>query len=203
MKSFNSLQELWDYCAFCPVCQESCRKVQPQVGPTNYEVQSIEKLDNILEIKTSIRFRGTKYSVDFHIDCMSNTVQSTINSHPDDGDEPPKGADRAFTYLRLSSDCGKCGCTHSNSSEMEMPLINGVLSPTAVDREGLYLLDQSDKYHITLIYDRKVMLVSKCYLESDSIPVDDNRVLELPLVQFDFTNMDRVVNKIKTLILFS
>lgn len=202
MKTFNNLQELWDYCAFCPVCQESCRKVQPQIGPTNYSVQSIEKLGNILEIKTSIRFRGGKFAVDFNIDCMSNTVQSTITAHPDDGDEPPQGANRAFTFLRLSSDCEKCGCTHSNSGEMEIPF-NGTISSVSLDREGLYLLELDDKFHLTLIYDRRAMLVSRCYMEPGSMAIDDNKVLELPLVRFDFTNMDKVVNKIKTLILFS
>jgi hypothetical protein len=47
------------------------------------------------------------------------------------------------------------------------------------------------------------MLVSKCFIDHEGQIVDDNKVIECPLVNLDFSDYDKVINRIKTLILFS
>jgi len=205
MKSFNSVQELWEYCQFCPLCQDSCRIMRVKVDPDDaYKLISFEKTDDQLKLHCVFSYKRELSKVVFEIDTHTNSLKTTVS---DPVITIQTGgqfrAKKAFVVFQLFGDCDRCACTHATSAEMELGLTNKEVGPPKVDREGVYLLENNDKFHITLIYDRNVMLVSRCFLDEDDIAVDDNKVLELPLVKLDFSNQEKVINKINTLILFS
>jgi hypothetical protein len=205
MKIFNTLQELWDYSRFCPVCQDSSRNVRVELGPSPHTLINVEKTNNQLTIESICKLRRQKYAIVFNIDCNTSAVKAAISggetSEPDES--AAVSVDKPYSYIKLMGDCPKCQCTHSTSSDIELDLLNKTLGPISLDREGIYLLDHKDKFHITIIYDRKAVLVSRCSVEPDDSILDDNKVLELPMINLDFSDQEKVINKIKTLILFS
>jgi len=205
MKVLESLQKLWEYCQFCPICQESCRKIRVDVQPDDtYELVSFEKNDNQLKLNCLFSFHREQTKVSFEIDAYTNGLQTKIS-------EPvvtiQSGgvfrSKRTFVVFQIFGDCEKCRCTHATSAEMELSMLDNSIGTTKVDREGIYLLESVDKFHLTLIYDRRVLLVSRCYLDQDNTVIDDNRILELPLVNLDLSNTEKTLAKVKTLILFS
>jgi hypothetical protein len=68
-----------------------------------------------------------------------------------------------------------------------------------IEKETVYLQNSNYKYRITLYYESDYILISKTNLDS----VNDSPVVKLPLVNFDFTNVNKVLSKIETLLLFS
>lgn len=208
MKALNSVQDLWAHCRFCPICQDMCRDVTIDVGPDDvFTISSFEKQDHILRLECTFRAKKQRYRTVYSVNCLDNTFKVDISEpvHESASSDSYKRNDRAsapYFFFYIFSDCKKCNSAHTNSSDLELDLLERKVSNIGIEREGVYLLTEKDKFHISLFYDRNVMLVSRAR-EEDSVIVDDDKHVELPLVNLDFSNPNKVINKIKTLILFS
>jgi hypothetical protein len=206
-KVFNTVEELWDYCLFCPVCQDPDRYLDITVGPDeHFEIEDWEWNDNQLRLNCSFRFdrtykksRAGSYGASYLIDCQQNTFKLTTNG-PD-----PVIADRAVGFeffFHIFAKCQKCNYSYINTVDLELNGNDHTISNIQMDRESAYLIGEKDKYHITLSHDRNVMMVSRCQIKDGNLE-DEESVIELPLVNLDFSNHAKVINKIKTFILFS
>lgn len=207
MKIFNTVEELWDHCLFCPVCQDPDRYVDITVGPDeHFEIEDWEADGSQLRLTCNFRFdrtdkknRASKYSATYLIDCQQNTFKLTTNG-PD-----PVIANHAAgfeLFFHIFAKCEKCNCSYINTADLELNNKDHIISNIQIDRDSVYMIGEKDKYHITLSHDRNVMMVSRCQMKDNTIE-DEESVIELPLVNLDFSNHSKVVNKIKTLILFS
>ncbi len=79
MKTFNNVQELWDYCSFCPICTRNCREVIVSVGPDGvFILISSQKKDNNLYLQCTYKNKRNIYNVDYNINCLDNTFQVEV-----------------------------------------------------------------------------------------------------------------------------
>jgi hypothetical protein len=210
MRIFNTVQELWSYCLFCPLCKEYARSIELQVGPDDLFRLSFnipyEKIDDQLELYCIFarevgRYKGDKrtYAATFLIDC--NTNQFFLHTS---GDEIiNKEIDGAAFHFYAYAKCAKCKNSYINTAELEFDNISKRVRNIQMEREGYYLVSENDKYHVTQFHELNVTGVSRIQVPEQFVSIEEDNVLELPLLKLDFSDIPRVVEKIKTLILFS
>jgi hypothetical protein len=204
MKILNTLQELWSHCLFCPICRDVIREVSVSVGPDDaFTIKKWEKENHILHLHCTFKAKKQKYKTVYHINCLDNSFTVDI-SEPVRTTERADGASAPYFFFYIFSDCKKCNNTHTNSSDLELDLLNKKVTNIGLEREGIYLLSEKDKYHLTICHDSNEIELSKMF-HDDALGtlVDDNNVISLPLIEFDYSNVKKVINKIKTLLVFS
>jgi hypothetical protein len=199
MKAFQTLDELWSFCLYCPICQESSRTILLSVGPDDeFKLTEYQKVDSELKLFCSYhhdpKSSSGAYSVNFIVDCANNTY--CVQGGGVDQQVVKKAQD-AYFFCYLYGTCYECDRTYVNSSDLEFRATDKTVTNIRIEQEAVYFLE--DKFHINLLHDRNVMVVSPL---GDPM-MDDLRNIELPLVNLDFSKVPKVINKIKTLILFS
>lgn len=209
MKTFNNVQELWDYCATCPICMRHCREVVVSVGPDGvFILVAAQKRDNgTLFLQCTYKNKRNVYSVNYDINCLDNTFTVDVpyvrELAPGETANTEK-VKKAYFYFFIEGLCRECHCTSAHGLDLELDILDKKISNIGLERESFYLLEGKDKFHVSPIHDRNVMLVSRCYPDDEGISfIESDKTIELPLVKLDLSDQDRVVNKLKTLILFS
>lgn len=208
MKTFNSIQELWNYCSFCPICMRDCREVVISVGPDGvFILVSSQKKDNNLYLQCTYKNKRNIYNVDYDINCLDNSFQVEVPKVQElaPGEVAnPKRVKQAYFFFFVEGLCNECNCATAHSLDLELDIVDRRISNIGLERESFYLLGGKDKFHVTPIHDRNVMLVSRCYVDDEEIGFSESdKTIELPLVKLDLTDQEKTTNKIKTLILFS
>lgn len=196
MKILNTLQEVWDYCAICPICQ-SVREVNTYISPsTAFYIDSLIKVESTLNIAGHFKFLHAPpiFRANLSINCLNNS----FNWHLSDSflQEYVSSFD-----LRMTGDCHHCNCTYCNA-EADFDYQTNTISNIRIDRDGYRLLSEPDKFHIVVHYPNNEMGISRiCGSGTDLI--DLNEVVRLPIIELDFTRIAETINKIKTMIVFS
>ena len=208
MKLFNNVQELWDYCTYCPFCMRNCRKAFVSVGPDDvFILVDFKKgIDNLF-LECTFKSKRHIYNVDYNINCFDNTFTVEVPKVQEvpPGEKPnPDKAKKANFFFFVEGLCKECHCTSAHGADIDLDLLNKKISKIELERESLYFLECKDKFHVSPIHDRNVMLVSRCYVSDDELGLEvSDKTITLPLVKLDPTDQAKTVNKIKTLILFS
>ncbi len=203
MKKFNTLQELWSFCLFCPLCQDITRDIVVLGGPSEVlEIKSQIKENEILSVRGLAKVGKQRYKMTYHIDCVRNTFTVEI-SDPEVQDPPVNRANASTFYLELITDCHQCGNTSANSTDIEIDLLSKKVTNFGVEMEGIYLLNQKTKYHLTLNHTAQQLTLSKCFEDDEGTIIDDNKTISFPLTHFDFSKPKKVLNRIRTLLVFS
>jgi hypothetical protein len=208
MKLFNTIQELWDYCAYCPICMRNCREVIVSVGPDGaFILVSSQKKDNNLFLQCTYKNKHSIYTVEYNLNCTDNTflveVPNVIELPLGETAKPQK-IKEAYFFFFVEGICNECNCATAHSLDLELDIVDKQISKIGLERESFYLLEGKDKFHVTPIHDRNVMLVSRCHVDDEQFGFSEsNKTIELPLVKLDLSDQEKATNKIKTLILFS
>src|SRR5271157_2831845 len=85
MKSFDTLQELWAYCLFCPICQKDVRTIEISVGPEPiFDIFEYKKEGNLLQLRCTYQNKRNRYSTNYDINCQDNSFQAEITEQPFD-----------------------------------------------------------------------------------------------------------------------
>ncbi len=208
MKTFSNVQELWDYCSLCPICMRSCREVVVSVGPDAvFILVNSKKKDNNLYLQCTYKNKRSIYSVDYNINCLDNsfTVEvPQVQELPPGEIANPKRVKQAYFFFFVEGLCNECNCATAHSLDLELDIVDRRISNIGLERESFYLLEGKDKFHVTPIHDRNVMLVSRCFVDDEEIGFSESdKTIELPMVKLDLSDQEKATNKIKTLILFS
>jgi hypothetical protein len=207
MKNFNTIQELWDYCSYCPVCDRNCRDVVVSVGPDGaFSLVSSEKKDNNLYLQCTYKNKKSAYTVEYNINCIDNTFAvdvPNVQELPLGEIAKPQKVKEAYFFFFVEGLCHECDCTSSHGLDLELDILDKKVSNIGLERESFYLFQEKDKFHVSVIYDRNVMLVSRCYFDNEAGFSESYKTIELPLVKLDLVDQIKAINKIKTLILFS
>lgn len=207
VKLFNSVEELWAYCLFCPICKNPDRFLDLTAGPDDhFKIEAWKKVGTQLQLDCGFRHdrkdkksRAGHYKANYVVDCQQNTYH--LSTSGPDSALAEKAAEFNF-FFHVYAKCKACYNSSVNTTDIEFDDSKKLVYNMEVDRESVYLLEDKDKYHITLSHDRNVMMVSRCSLQKETI-IDEENVIDLPLINLDFSNPTKIVNKIKTLILFS
>ncbi len=203
MKKFNILQEVWSYLLFCPLCRDMTRDIHVAAGPgEELEVKTFKKVNETLFVKCLVKKPSSNYKIAFHIDCTRNNFVLTIQVP--EGKQPPILKNPTRCYLYLLSDCKKCGNSNTNSSDIELDLLQKKISNIGIELEGMYFLTGKSKYHLTLNHTDGQLLVSRCIEDPETGGIiDENKTISFPLSHFDFSKPKKVINRIRTLLVFS
>ena len=111
---------------------------------------------------------------------------------------------KTFFYFYINADCKVCNSASANSTDIELSHNNNLVTNLGIEREGIFIVLSKNNYHLTILHDSNKTLINKCIIDKVSYDIiDDGKVFECPIVNFDFSNLQKVVNKIKTLITFS
>jgi hypothetical protein len=203
MKKFNNVQQLWSYCLFCPICQDVVRDVYVSMGPTEVaSVVSQKKEEQYLHIGAAFKMFKKRYKGKIIINCIRNTFDVAIDSLEDEMLTINRASSSNF-YLEVQADCKQCLNTMAVSSDLDIDLMQKTVANISISREGFYFLKGKSKYHVTLDHEANEMTVSKCFEDDSGTIIDDNKPFTFPLINLDFSNPQKVINRIKTLLVFS
>lgn len=192
-KVFNNIQELWDYCSCCPICQQE-RKIEVSVGPDDYfRLFGFTKQKSSLELRCQFR---KKRDILYKIDCNTNSFDVNTIKHISNALIPPNNLEEANFYFYIQSWCLQCDCSSVFSDDLELDFLNKKVFNIGLERENFHI--DLNKWRICLYYKKNIMQVVRynavhSYLET----------ISLPLVKLDWSNQLNIINKIKILILFS
>jgi hypothetical protein len=197
VKIFNTLQELWDYCLICPICQNSSRRILISVGPDLVvSLNHFRKQDSSLFLQCSFNKKNNYYIIEYNIDCNTNLYDVTVTNrhinapHHQMTDQKVM---QAYFYFYIQSSCDKCVASATYSADLELLQDEKRVFNIELEREHFVLADDMT-HRLTVLYDRDVMLAS-----NDA----HQKSVELPILNLDFSDQPKLINKIKTLILFS
>jgi hypothetical protein len=201
MKIFNTLQELWDHCLFCPLCQKDTRTIDLSVGPDpNFECLGFLKENHLLTIQC--RNKKKNCLPIYQINCDNNTYQVEIKDRPYPDHcvtiNPNEDTSRYF-YFWINASCQNCHHTWVSTLDVEFESVNGNIFNTGLEQECISLFRRDiPEYQITLDFFQDVTVIYKL---DDYTP--RKLVLKLPLTTWDYSDQDSLIDKIKTYILFS
>jgi hypothetical protein len=203
MKHLNSVQEVWARCMFCPLCQDVVRDVDVIVGPSEMaELVSFKKNGPILEVKCKIPLGSKKNVHTYYIDCPRNTFTFSV-VEVGIQEAPNNRVAGGYFFLTFMSSCPQCNCTYTNSLDMELDFLQKKISNLGISLEGIYLLKDKSKFHLTFQHENDTILVSKMTEDTNGELVDDNKTVSFPMTHFDFSKPKKVLNRLKTLLVFS
>jgi hypothetical protein len=202
VKIFNNLQEFWDYFEFCPICQQNNRHIY-QIGflPPYVAKETFTKQSEILHIAAVFSINQHAYSGTLQLNCQNNTFNFSL---------------KEFIFLTnakfknilscyLKADCFHCNCSYIHGL-IQLNLLTQTISNFDIVREVVHLLDYEDKFNIQLKFKDNEMQISQYTSlnigeNNQPLLVDDNQVMTLPLVPLDFTNIPKVISRLKTMML--
>ena len=202
VKIFSSIEKLWDYCLLCPLCKNPERHLELTVGPDeHFEIKEWKKVAAHLQIDCDFRYdREDKsspagsYTASYLVDCQQNSYKM-LAAGPDQVIADKATEVEFFFYI--FAECKACNYSYLNTSDLEFN--NGSVSNIQPVRESLYLFQDNDEYRIILEYDENVMVVVPPPLQAES----ETRGIILPLADLDFSQTNKVIEKLKLWILFS
>lgn len=210
MKILNTIQELWSYCLFCPICQDMTRDIIVEVGPDNAcAISSFKKTNHILRLDCTFRAKKQQYKTVYRINCLDNSFKVAISEpvHSSASQDEYKRVDKASAphfFFYLFSDCQRCHAAHTNSADLELNLLDKTIYNIGVEREGIYLLTEPTKFHLTLLHSENQMEICKCSISEDEMVIDEEKTFVYPsVINFDYSDPKKVINKIKTMLVFS
>lgn len=196
MKLFNSLHELWQYCLFCPICRDFVRDPLIQVGfDDDFKLLSFNKSKNDLVLNTTYSHKKNIAKITFIINCKNNSFIIDIKQL-DKLNYPIIASPYFFFYIQAS--CGKCNASNAYGSDIEFNYTSNEIYNTNLDGEVVVY----DKYHIQYEYQDNLMYISPIIDELHN-GVDLGKPISLPIINFDFSDLDKLLLKIKTILIFS
>jgi hypothetical protein len=208
MKNLDTVQKLWSHFLMCPTCKDFDREVDVSVGPdTNTRLVLFKKENHILTLDIVFKAKKQQYKIQYNINCLDNSFKVDIAEILDFSavEDKYKRTDRAsapYFYFYLFGTCRKCGNSFSNSKEMELDLLNNKITNIGLEHESIYILKNGEGFHLNLDYEKHNMSVAKFTIDTTPDDIVNNE-MELPLIEMDFSNTEKVFDKIKTLLIFS
>lgn len=195
---------MWSYGLYCPLCNDICREISAVCGPDPiWKTFRTTKLDNILKLETELSYKKEKCETAFYIDCLSNKFEFYVSSDCESLNflEKVKKSDLSF---HLEGDCRKCLGSWVTSNDISLSFTNKTIENFDLDHEEIWF-DQ--KYIIHYDYPKSSMTIDKIIarpkFSGDMVETSKGNPLKLPLVEFDFKDKKKTLNKIKTMLVFS
>ena len=177
------------------------RKIDVLSGPNQaLEITKFQKKDRILHLEQVAQIRKQRYNINYYIDCPSNTFTLSI-SEPSPSDKSVDGASSSNFSFYLNGICDSCDFTFVEGSVIELDLFRKTIANIGVVFEEFYLFDKKNKFRVSLEYENNSTSIVK--LDNDGEAIKEDNPFVIPLVDWDFSNTKKIINKIKTLLVFS
>ncbi len=205
MKNFETINKLWDYLSKCQICDTN-RSIDLTVSlDENFQIHlyssSFFKKKNVLEIKFQSHIEGVIYHSTWLIDCNTNKFGFNSTSAEMKQTSSLPSSDYLNLYFYLYADCDQCGsCANtldlSISKEEYLTICN-----IGIERETFFI-EKNDTQCYCLVADH---LENKMYASNvemmKRVVKKRSREITIPLLDLDFSNQQKILNKINTILL--
>ena len=199
MKKFDTFQSLWSYCLYCPICKNISRDMEVIVGPEEgLKLVSWSKQDYIVRLDVRYAKKNSPvYRYYVEINGLNNSYDiKNISEHS------PDNLNILDFYFYLYANCSDCN-SFINSASIDVFFEENKLPLLEVEQEGFDLkLKNKYYFHLTLDYERELMLVYKLY-KKDDLYINNGTPCTLPLLNLNWSDANKAINKIKKLLIFS
>ena len=186
MKSFATIQELWDYCERCPLCQAN-RDVSISIGPEHQiRLLSFTKNQHLL-----LRCQLFSDKYEYQIDCQDNTF--TVSGYELINKS-------VVPYIYLQSSCSNCVSASTYSHDMLLMNRTKVITDIFLERESFALIDGNTRLSVNVLHtnvNNPRIMISAIFPDQWFHPID------LPLFDLDVSDQVKAVQRIKNLMSFS
>lgn len=198
---FNNLNELIKYLKHCPICNGSRTiDISPDdsfVG-RGYSLYAPYLYDNYLVLVSRKSTRQTLPIIKINLKTNSIYLLEV------DGCLPIKSFLNKWSnaILSIDCDCKECDKSFSNSNDMYLDFQSMTIKDLDIAREGYDIYFEGQTYQVTINYFSDYMLVSK-YNKVGNVDVLSMEEVQLPIINIDFSDVSKVVSRIKTLLTFN
>ena len=147
------------------------------------------------------------YKITINIDCNKNSFSLTIKEIPDKS-KNISSASNIF-YIYFNAECKHCLKTYCSSSDIEIDILNSKIGSCELERDAVLVNIDNRNYLIFYRNDTscdpsvKKMFIYDCKYEYDLMTPKIGTEIEIPITKFDYSDLDKVIQKIKTLLIFS
>lgn len=204
MKIFNTLQQLWSYSLFCPICKDICREIAVVSDPYEiWKVEDISKVDNILKVVGTLHIESVLYKFIISFDCVQNNFEYFLPEAYHQN-TPFNNFEKPNLTFHLEADCRKCLGSWIITNEISMDFKKKNISSFSLDKEEVWY---DSKFIIHYDYNENSMTIDKIILRSkfsgDELESAFGKPVKMPSIIFDWQDKKKTLNKIKTMLTFS
>lgn len=210
MKSFLSLKEFIEYCFYCPVCRANTREISITVGPdAGYLIDksvhsNLIKLENYqyddehLILDASAKIFNEKHTFIFTIDVNNNTFIFTAPVIDGRSMQPKM-------YFYIFGICKSKLCESSvNSIDINLNTDTKKISACEIETELRHIRDGGKYYSLEYLYDSNTISIMKSKMIDDAEKYNSSdEGIIIPMTEFDFSNKEALLARLKTIVLFS
>lgn len=191
MRNFNNINELWDYCAYCPICKLSTRDLSATIkSPLLTSISWSKDDDKLVIVCEEVVNDESKIQINFEIDCINNILLNSDSLIFD-----------TDTFLYLTARC-KCDMSNISSTNMFFEL-GKIVSPIGIEQESVYFLNDKENFHLSLFHTSENILFSKLIknelFENSFI---NDAIITAPIFHMDLNDSEKCINKLKTIMVF-
>lgn len=212
-KNFENFSSLWNYCIFCPICKKDCRNVEikflahPTRATNNIRTLYPSKIKNF-------KFTEKNTFIEIHIVEKNNFSNNRLNMHDEylikfdslknnffitkKNEISPDKKQLSFYIYAFCDNC----LSYLSSNNIKIDTKIKYSSNLYLESEAFYLTKTEDKYFIFIDYVTKKSQISKVYLDQNNNITVDNKEQEIPIFKIDLNNQSKLIQKIKTILMF-
>jgi ribosomal protein S27AE len=202
-----NIQELWDKCSFCPVCQSGIRLVKHSLAPSTwFGGHSFFKNDNTLLIEAFLKKQCQDQIIRFSIDCQIN--QFTVGLAVKENQEMDAGVSleeesawyhlhRSKPFFWLDANCPKCS-SHIHSQDILLNLKTQRLENVEVESETIRLAEYKVDFHPP---SNEMDVVRLEPGQKTTYPLSRHRTV--PMMELDFANQEETLERLRIAMVFS
>jgi hypothetical protein len=224
---FDRLQDLIDYCARCPVCQNE-RELSISVGPdTNLlmgppfedetdltKLKSFQRNNNQLVLKVEARVSQYTYRITFTINTLTNELITSIPTpqHIAPGEQAADRASHPEMFFYLYARCDECG-SGINTEDIILDILDKKVRDLFVEQETRLVRGNGGYFELDYFYavytSRNTIEIRFVRHEGDDCNYTEfyvggnESVVSIPLTEFDFSDQEKLFARLQTLMLFS
>lgn len=195
MRIFNTLQELWGYCAFCPICKKNNRVVYP-VAATDF-CRIAEFLKEEIALTLLVEMENPSKDSKKKCDRTILTIIDCENGSIGSDSIPP--VDFSF-YLK--SKCENCQ-SYVTTSFIDIIYMDKKISNYRISYEEVYYKKTNNKLHVTFCHDIDMIFASKITIDDNNEILHEDNGFRCPIINLSLTEHEKITNKIKTFLIFS
>lgn len=188
MRNFKNINELWNYCSYCPVCKLFDRNISALIiSPSLRSISFIKDNDKLFMNCETVD--NIHVQINIEIDCENNALL-------DD-----KLICETDFYLYLTAHC-KCDMSNVSSNNMYFEL-GKISNSIGIEQESVYFINEKEGFHLSLFHTSENILFSKLikneYFENSFI---NDAIITTPIFNLDLNDSEKCFNKLKTIMVF-